>query len=369
MLKILTAPSRYIQGYDVIKEAGKHISKLGSKPFIMGGNRALLTIKDKISASMKENSLEFLITPFNGKGTRADAENLATLAMDFKADVIIGAGGGLAIDTAKAIAHETGLPLTIIPTIASTDAPCSSASLQYTEDHRIDRVLFMKRNPDLVIVDTRIIAEAPTRFFVAGMGDALSTWFEAHTCQGTGARNLAGGMPTATGIAIARLTYDTLMKYGVSAKKAVDQNAATPAVEMVIEANCLLSSMGFENCGLGAAHSFGVGLSALEGTEDRLHGELVGFGVIANLVIENYSAEETHRVIEFCASVGLPVTLKELGIEYRSRDNIMKAARASYGGEGTHMTNLAFDVTHEMIVDSIIMADKIGEEHLKKSTV
>ncbi len=366
MLKILTTPGRYVQGYDVINESGRYFSLLGSRPFILGGKRALSAIKDRLSKSLKENNLDFMFATFQCKGTREDSERFVSMALDFKADIIAGAGGGLAIDTAKAVAQETGLPIAIIPTIASTDAPCSQSALQYTEDHRIDRVLIMDRNPDLVIVDTRIIAEAPTRFFVAGMGDALSTWFEARTCQGTGTKNFAGGMPTAMGIEIARMTYDILMEYGVAAKKAVDQDIVTPAVEMVIEANCLLSSVGFENCGLGAAHSFGVGLGMLKGTEDRLHGELVGFGVIANLIIENYSSEETQRVIEFCAEIGLPVTLKELGIEDRSRDNIMKAAMGSYG-EGTHMKNLAFDVTPEMIADAIIMADTLGKDFLKKS--
>jgi glycerol dehydrogenase len=285
MLKIFTSPSRYIQGYDILKDFGKYISHLGSKPFIIGGKTALSTIRESVLKSVVENSMKCDFALFSGKGTRADAADLVKRAAHFGADIIVGAGGGLVLDTAKAVAYEMDLPVVMVPTVASTDAPCSAEALQYTEDHRFDREIKLKRNPDLVIVDSKIIAEAPTRFFVAGMGDALSTWFEAYTCMKSGAKNFSGGIATAVGLSIARLAYDTLLEYGVAAKLAVDQKIVTPAVEMVIEANTLLSSIGFENCGAGAAHSISVGLGALEGAENCLHGELVGFGTIANLVL------------------------------------------------------------------------------------
>jgi glycerol dehydrogenase len=359
MLRTFTSPTRYIQGYNIINDFAKYISHLGSKPFIIGGKTALSTIRETVSKSVAENSMKCEFAPFSGKGTRADAAGLAKKAAHFGADVIVGAGGGLVLDTAKAVSYETNLPVIMLPTVASTDAPCSAEALQYTEDHRFDREIKLKRNPDLVIVDSKIIAEAPTRFFVAGMGDALSTWFEGQTCMRSGTKNFSGGIATAAGLAIARLAYDTLLEYGVAAKLAVDQNSVTPAVEMVIEANTLLSSIGFENCGVGAAHSIAVGLGALKGAKNRLHGELVGFGTIANLVLENYPKDEIHRVIGFCSAVGLPISLKQLGIRDASRINLMIAAQISIG-KGSFMKNLSFEVTPDLVVDSIIGADALG---------
>lgn len=364
MFKIMTAPGRYIQEYNAVNDFARHVSGLGKHPFIIGGKTALSQVRDRIIPGIESSGMEASFSVFTGKGTKKDAFDLAAEAEKSKADVIAGVGGGLTIDTAKVVAYHTGLPLAIVPTIASTDAPCSSAALQYAEDHVIDNVVLLKRNPDLVLVDTRIIAEAPSRFFVAGMGDALSTWFEANTCEMTGAKNLAGARPTASGLAIARLTYDTLIKYGESAKMAVDNNTVTPAVEMVIEANCLLSSIGFENCGLGASHSFGVGVGTLKGTEDRLHGELVGFGVIANLIIENYPKEEIDKITKFCISVGLPVTLDELGVEDQSKESIKRAGKACFG-PGTHLDNLSFEVTEDLAADIIIAADALGRRYKK----
>ncbi len=366
MLKILTGPGRYIQGYDVIYDFGKHVSRFGKRPFIIGGKTALSQVKEIISNRQKDYSLEYKFAVFTGKGTRDDAFKLASEAEKHGADIIAGIGGGLVIDTAKAVAHHTDLPLAVVPTVASTDAPCSSVALQYTEDHIIDNFIIMKKNPDIVLVDTKIIAQAPVRYFSAGMGDALSTWFEANTCDMTGAKNQADARPTEAAKAIARLTYDTLMEHGEAAKMAVELNTVTPSVEMVIEANCLLSSMGFENCGLGAAHSFGVGVGTLKGAENMLHGELVGFGVIGNLIIENYPKSEIEQIINFCISIGLPVTLDELGIKDISRENILKAGKACFA-PGSNMQNLSFDVTPEMASDIIIAADALGKHHKNMS--
>ncbi len=359
MVRVFTAPSRYIQGYGVVGEVGKFLSNLGHKPFIVGGKKALAAIRETVSNSLAEHSMLCDFAVFSGKGTRSDAADLARKATGFGADIIVGAGGGLVLDTAKAVAYEMDLPIAIVPTVASTDAPCSAEALQYTDDHRFDREIKLKRNPDLVIVDSKVIVEAPSRFFVAGMGDALATWIEAQSCLKSGAMNFSGGMATVTGLAIARLAYDTLLEYGVAAKLAVEQKAATPAVEMVIEANTLLSSVGFENCGAGAAHSISVGLGALEGAEKCLHGELVGFGTMANLVLENYPKEEIRRVMNFCRAVGLPVLLSQLGIRDTSRPNLMKAAQIAFG-KGSFMKNLSLEATPQLVLDSILGANALG---------
>jgi glycerol dehydrogenase len=359
MLKILTAPSRYIQGYGVIRDFGKYISHLGSKPFIVGGKTALSTIRESVSKSVAENSMECDFSVFSGKGTRSDATELARKATDLGADIIVGAGGGLALDTAKAVAYEMDSWLVMVPTIASTDAPCSAEALQYTDDHQFDREVKLKRNPDVIIVDSKIIAEAPTRFFVAGMGDALSTWFEAQTCFKSGAKNFSGSLATATALTIARLAYDILLEYGIAAKLAVDQNAVTPAVEMVIEANTLLSSIGFENCGVGAAHSISVGLGTLEGAKNCLHGELVGFSTIVNLVLENYPKDKINEVVGFCNAVGLPISLEQLGVKDTSPTNLIKAAEVAFE-KGSFMQNLSFEATPQLVVDSIIGANALG---------
>ncbi len=366
MIKILIAPNRYIQGPRVLKETGNYIAYLGSKVFFITGQTALSTVQEQVAESLKGHAMEYRFEVFSGECTRASATQLSKKARTFGADIVAGVGGGRVLDTAKAVSHELGSALVIIPTVASNDAPCSALSVQYTEDHMLDRFLILKRNPDVVLVDSQVIAEAPTRYFVAGMGDALATWFEAFTCTKSGAKNLPGGVTTAAALTLARLCYDTLMEYGVMAKLAVDENAVTPAVEMVIEANILLSGLGFESSGLAAAHGIHEGVHALEGTGGALHGEMVAFGTIAQLVMEDYSKEEIDRVIDFCKTVGLPVTLRQLGVSDTSPENIMKAAEvACMEGLTTH--NSYFEINPDLVLGAIIGANALGEASIKHS--
>ena len=268
---------------------------------------------------------------------------------------------------AKAISHELSKNLVIIPTVASNDAPCSALSVQYRENHMLDRFLRLKRNPDVVLVDSKVISEAPVRFFVAGMGDALATWFEANTCTKSSAKNMPGGLSTSAALSLARFCYDTLMEYGVSARLAIEQKALAPAVEKVIEANILVSGLGFESAGLSSAPGIHEGLAALEETKGMMHGELVAFGTLSLLVLENYPRDEIDRVLRFCISVGLPVTLRQLGISQTARANLTKAAEvACMEGLTTH--NSYFDVDPELILGAILGADALGQNQLTDSS-
>jgi glycerol dehydrogenase len=85
------------------------------------------------------------------------------------------------------------VPVAIAPTIASTDAPCSALSVIYTDSGEFDRYLMLPHNPNMVIVDTKVVAGAPARLLAAGIGDALATWFEARACSRSGATTMAGG--------------------------------------------------------------------------------------------------------------------------------------------------------------------------------
>ena len=364
MFKIIVAPNRYVQGPGVLSNMGEHIKHLGKKAFFIGGPTANSIVKDCATENLNESNMEFHFEPYSGECTRVSADELAKKAKAFGAQIVVGAGGGRAIDTAKAVSHELECFLVITPTVASNDAPCSALSVQYDENHMLDRFLILRRNPDVVLVDSQVIVQAPTRYFVAGMGDALATWFEANTCTKSAAKNLPGGISTAAALTLARLCYDTLMEYGVSAKIAVDSDALTPAVEQVIEANTLLSGIGFESSGLAAAHGIHEGVHTLDGAGDKLHGELVAFGTLAQLVLENYDRVEIDRVLSFCNTVGLPVTLKQLGVKDSSSQAVMKAAEiACMEGLTTH--NSYLEITPETIQGAILGADALGQESLK----
>jgi glycerol dehydrogenase len=234
----------------------------------------------------------------------------------------------------------------------------------YNEAGIFERYLFLRKNPDCVLVDTTLVAQSPARFLVAGMGDALATFWESDTCFRSGKPNpLTGGaLPTLATRALARLCYDTLLESGLQARLAVEKSVVTPAVEAIVEANTLLSGLSSENGGHAAAHSIHNGLTTLKSTAQKLHGEKVAFGVVAQLVLEGRPASAIKEVQDFCFSVGLPLCLEDLDITNPTPAEIRQvSATAVADGETVHST--WFPVAADMVEAAIWTADALGTRY------
>lgn len=354
---VFTSPGRYIQGAGAVGRIGEVLEGLGSgRPLILGDPVVEEIMGGTLDAVPGATRVEF-----GGECSPEEIDRVAAAASENDADAIVGIGGGKTMDTAKAVAHPAGLPLVIVPTIASTDAPTSAVSVVYEEDGAFKEYRFFGKNPDAVIVDTAVVAGAPVRFLVAGIGDGLSTYFEADASARTRKETMAGGAPTLAALAIARLCYDTLLEHGLAARLAVERQAVTPSVEKVVEANTLLSGLGFESGGLGAAHSIHNGLTALEGTHHFWHGEKVAFGVISMIMLEERPAEVLAEVVDFCLEIGLPVAFEDIGLEGVSREDLQKVAEAACV-EGETIHNMPFEVHPPMVVDAMLAADAYGRQ-------
>jgi glycerol dehydrogenase len=295
---------------------------------------------------------------FNGECSNQEIERVLNILRQNPLDYVTGVGGGKTLDTAKAVAWKAGVPCAVVPTIASTDAPTAAASIVYTPTGEFAEVLIYPTNPALVLVDTEIISRAPARFLQAGIGDALATKFEARACLRSGARTVAGGRPTQAALAIAELCYDVVVTWGEQAVEDVRQKRVTEAVEKVVEANTLLSGVGFESGGLAAAHAIHNGLTALATTHDYYHGEKVAFSTVAHLVLEgNHTA--ARQVAAFCEKIGLPVHLGALSVDATDRANLeLVAQKACAPGESIH--NMPFPIIPEQVLEAILVAHQIG---------
>ena len=356
------APRKYVQGRNVLREAGSHIAKVGKKPLVLWDARLKSILGERVLASLKAAALEVVDVEFRGDSTKAEAARVAQIARDQGADVIVGIGGGKTLDTAKAAAAAAGARMVSCPTVASTDSPTSSFTVWYDEKGVCQGFESWGVNPDLVLVDSQVIAEAPARAFVAGMGDALSTWVEAEVVYSTRGQNLAGGRATLVAMAIARLGYDTLMKHGLEAKRAVEQKVVTHAVESVIEANTLMSGLGFESGGVATAHMIANCLPGFPECQGLMHGEEVAFGIISQFCLdETMATDEMLKMVDWMIAVGLPVTFAELGLAGVTRDRLAKIGDAC-AGPGSLCHAHPFKVTSEMVVDAMIAADALGRE-------
>lgn len=367
MVKNFISPSRYIQGPDALSKCGQYMAKVGEKVLILGGKTAFSEALETIKKSLIENNVEIVaIETFSGECTARKINQYGEEAKKRGAEIVIGIGGGKVIDTAKGAAFKSDCSAVIIPTIASTDAPTSSFSVVYTEEGAVEDLWTYPTNPFMVVVDTEVIARSPVRTLVSGMGDALSTYYEARTCRENGkAGTIAGGRPTELSFAIATLCRDTLFEYGLEAKRSLEAKVVTPALEKVVEANVLLSGLGFESGGLSAAHGTVEGLTVLHHNPNynisTLHGEEVAFGTIVLLVIEGRPFKEIEEVIKFCRLVGLPTTFEELGIGNITDEDLWKAAE--YAMTRAILENLNMEVTAKIVYNGMKAANQVSREY------
>lgn len=363
MSLIIGNPAKYVQGAGAIKEIGKYASKmgLGDKALVTGGRTALSTAQEAIAESFRAHGIAYVIETFRGEDTREEIDRLAAIGRKNKVNFVVGVGGGKAVDASKAVSIDLKVPMAIVPTIAATDAACSATAPLYSEDHVFQEVVVRSKNPELVLVSTDIIVKAPIRFLVAGMGDALSTKFEAEAVYKSATKNFHGGTLAQSALGMARWCTDTIIEYGEEAKKAAEQGITNQIFENVVEATVYASSVSWENCGLATAHGMTVGFTALKETMPYLHGEMVGFFTLTQLILENQPKELLDRVFKFCHSVGLPVTLAEIGLKDASKQLLMRGVEAS-SGKGTFVHNEPFTVTAQMLYEALINTDRVGSK-------
>ncbi len=368
------SPSRYIQGQDAIQTLAKHL-----KDFL-GENMPIFIIIDALIEQKMGGMIQKLFHSekmeaercvFGGECCPEEIERLRQKAHDFKSRVIVGIGGGKAIDCAKVVADQSQAIMVSVPTIVANDAPTSAIAVVNSACGQFDSIHQCRQSPSLVLVDSALIAQAPVRFLVAGMGDCIATSFEAlsnHQTQGFNFVSTAyqtGYQPTLASMAIAQSCYDTIKQHGVKAKMSAEHHLCTESLEKVIEANTLLSGLGFENCGVSAAHAVYIGISTLEEAHQFYHGELVAFGVIVLMMIENYPDEEIDELLELLTQLGLPTTLEELGLAHLSSERWEEVASViNQDSTGIHAS--LPDVTNQLIIDNIHLASQYAQQFQAK---
>ena len=355
-------PGKYIQGPGVIEKLEKYTSKYGKHVAIIIDGFLYATERSRLNKQYAEGSIVAFVE-FGGECSPREINLFKTAAAGISADVIVGIGGGKTLDTAKAAANTLSIPVIIVPTAASTDAPTSAMSIIYNDDGVHEDFYTYESNPNIVLVDTEIIMKAPVRLFISGMGDALATYFEALANEASDTVNYVGEgyRRTKLAMAVSKLCYDTLIAKGLQAKRDLENGCCTEAVEDVIEANILLSGLGFENTGCAAAHGIHTGLTALPQSNPYFHGEKVAFGTICQLVLENKPPALLEEVIDFCLNVGLPVTLEDLGVDDKD-ENIRIITEKSI----PEILSEPFVLTETLLFNAIKGASELGKIHKSK---
>ncbi|MFR0595951.1 glycerol dehydrogenase [Limosilactobacillus mucosae] len=352
-INMFGSPASYLQGSDVLFKSAEYLARLGNRVLLLAGPTSLKIVGNELGDYLINNDFTVTKVEFNGESSDTEIKRVTKIGLDNHVEMVIGLGGGKTIDAAKAIADNLSAKTVIMPTVASTDAPCSRLSVIYQDSGEFDHYRFYNQNPDLVMVDTKVIATAPAKLLACGMADAMATNVEAQAVKKSHGLNMLGEHQTLVGLAIAQECENTLFKFGDEAYAAAITHTDTKAFDRIIEANTLMSGVGFESGGLAAAHAINDALSVLDGpVHDKLHGEKVAFGILTQLMLEGADTERFEKYFAFLKKLHLPTNFVELGIEDPSDENLLKVGQAACAPNDT-MNRMPFEVVPQDVVNAM----------------
>ena len=351
---LCVAPAQVIRGQGVLATAGSAIAHLGQRPLVVGGDRTLARVDPLLQPVFKEHRLDAAQASYHPDCSEITLASLRQTAQAHQADVIIGVGGGKALDTSKLVAHQCGLPVVTVPTSAATCAAWTALSNVYSEDGAFLYDVPLSQCPQLLVLDYDLIATAPPRTLVAGIGDAIAKWYEASVSSGHSQRTLLIGA-----VQQARVLRDILLQKSYTAL----QNPGSEDWQDVVDASVLLAGviggLGGAQCRTVAAHAVHNGLTHLTASHGTLHGEKVAYGILVQLRLEELvqssqlAATSRQQLLKFYADIGLPRSLTELGMATISIADLQHAAEVACA-ESSDIHRLPFEVDPAQLMAAMV---------------
>ncbi|MFC6038800.1 iron-containing alcohol dehydrogenase family protein [Paenisporosarcina macmurdoensis] len=263
---------------------------------------------------------------YKGQCTVTEISRVAALAQSYAVDAIIGVGGGKVLDVVKAAASASRTKSVLIPTLASNCAPWTPLSVIYSDEGVMSHYDVYPISVDLLLVEPRILVEAPAPLLIAGIGDTLAKWYEADVQI----RRLTNP-PVALKVAhhTARLCAEEMFEHAEEAvndaKDVRVSNAFVRVVESIIMLGGMVGGFGDRYGRIAGAHSIHNGMTIAPESHEALHGNKVAYGILVQLLLEQKESE-VERLLPFYQKLGLPTSLYELNIPSKWIDEIAQQA-------------------------------------------
>ncbi len=354
------APAQVLRGQGVLIRAGAAIARLGQRPLLVGGDRSLAIVHPQLQPVFKEHRLQAAQVSYHPDCSEAVLAALRQRVQTHQADVIIGVGGGKALDTSKLLANQCGLPIVTIPTSGATCAAWTALSNVYSEEGAFLYDVPLAQCPQLLVLDYDLIATAPQRTLVAGIGDAIAKWYEASVSSGHSQRTLLIGA-----VQQARVLRDILLQKSPAAL----HNPGSEDWQDVVDASVLLAGviggLGGAQCRTVAAHAVHNGLTHLTASHGTLHGEKVAYGILVQLRLEELvqgnqlAATSRHQLLAFYAEIGLPQSLADLGMATISIADLQRSAEIACA-EASDIHRLPFPVEPAQLMAAMVSTTATG---------
>lgn len=345
----------YTTGPEAYKKIPEYCRLYGARAVVIGGKKAMAAAREKLLAAVADSDMEILdFICYGSECTHEGAALLAALPVVREADILFAVGGGKAVDTCKLVSLALGKPYAAFPTIASNCAAASSLSIVYHEDGSFCDFVHFLKSAVHVFIDTDIIARAPAEYLWAGIGDTYAKYYEVSiSAKGEQLEHFQ-----ALGVNMSRMCMETLLQHGAQAL--ADNKAGRASYSLEQAALAIIITTGWVSMLVarthrmdyngGVAHAFFYGLCSLpdfnETQHNHLHGVVVGFGVLMLLTIDGQEAE-CRRLQEFNRQLGLPASLRDIGITV---EDVRKVAHIMVKDED--LEHYPYEVTEEMIVDA-----------------
>lgn len=353
MLCLSVAPAQVIRAPQALEQAGNAIARLGSRPLIVGGDRSLAAVQPRLKSVLEGQKLKFTQISLGKDCSEASLAALKQAVAAHKADLIIGVGGGKALDAAKLVAYQCGLPVVTIPTSAATCAAWTALSNVYSEDGAFLYDVSLPHCPNLLILDYDLVQTAPRYTLVAGIGDAIAKWYEASVSSGHSEQTLI-----IAAVQQARVLRDILFQKSAAALQEPGSAAWREVVDATVLLAGVIGGLGGAQCRTVAAHAVHNGLTHLP-IHSSIHGEKVSYGILVQLRLEEMvqgnqlAATARQQLLKFYTEIGLPQTLADLGMADITISQLQQAAEIALNPK-SDIHRLPFKVVTEQLMAAMV---------------
>lgn len=358
------APAQVIRGQGVLADSGRLFARLGERPLLVGGDRSLAAARPFLAVPLAE--LSTATASYQKDCSEAALAELHKAAEIHRADCVIGIGGGKALDAAKLLAHQRQLPIATVPTSAATCAGWTALSNVYSDEGAFLYDVALPKCPEMILLDYDLVATAPGRTLIAGIGDAIAKWYEASVSSGHSAHTMVIGA-----VQQARVLRDILFQKSAAALENLGGDDWREVVDAAVLMAGVIGGMGGAQCRTVAAHAVHNGLThvAAHGT---LHGEKVAYGILVQLRLEEMAsgnalaATARQQLLQFYAQLGLPTSLAAMGMDRLTVAQLQQAATVACKA-GSDIHHLPFAVQPEQVMAAMVSttASTAGQSPVK----
>ena len=355
------SPSKVVRGENAWNKSIDLVTKLCKRPLLIGRSSSTKKIRTSFKKDLLSRGLQPLFFELDHDCCEIDVQNAYLFSKKNNCDGIIAAGGGKVLDTGKLVADLLDVNCITVPLSASTCAGWTALSNIYSPDGKFIKDVTLKRCPNLLIFDHTFVRTAPPRTLASGIADAVAKWYESSLTSST---SKDGFVQQA--VQMARVLRDQLFLNGYEAFLDPLSNSWETVAEGCALTAGIIGGLGGSKCRTAAAHPIHNGLTQLEYKNKPLHGELVGFGLLVQLYLEEKNSnsqlpkQARSQLIDFLSQLNLPISIESICLRDMSSNELYKACRFACNSE-SDIHQLPFPVKEKEIFEAIQSLQSLPE--------